>query len=80
MPIIQFLDGERVDPETLRIIGVAFEMILIALRRADDGGFANETIAKKVIALARTGEQNPDLLCETVLNEFRERRLSKWPA
>ena len=32
MPITQFLNGERYDPETKRVLGVAFEMTCIALR------------------------------------------------
>jgi len=32
-------------------------------------------IAKRIIELAKTGELNPDLLCEAVLKEFREQRL-----
>jgi hypothetical protein len=32
MPIRQFLDDERFDPETTRIMGVAFEMARVALK------------------------------------------------
>jgi hypothetical protein len=32
MPISQFLDGRNVDPETRRVVGVAFELTLAALR------------------------------------------------
>jgi hypothetical protein len=32
-------------------------------------------IAKRIIELAKAGERNPDLLCEGVLKEFRERQL-----
>jgi hypothetical protein len=32
-------------------------------------------IAKRVIALAKAGEYNPELLCKAVLKEFREQRL-----
>jgi hypothetical protein len=28
-------------------------------------------IARRIIELAKAGEQNPDLLCESVLKEFR---------
>jgi hypothetical protein len=41
-----------------------------SLRLEDD--FANGMIAKQLIEIAKTGERNPDLLCEAVLKEFRE--------
>jgi hypothetical protein len=40
-----------------------------------EANLANEMIAKRIIELAKTGELNPDLLCEAVLKEFREQRL-----
>jgi hypothetical protein len=35
MPIRPFLDGHKFDPETIRIMGLAFEMAREALRLAD---------------------------------------------
>ena len=35
MPIRPFLNGERFDPEALRILGVAFAQVAIALRIGD---------------------------------------------
>jgi hypothetical protein len=48
-------------------------MARIALGVADRTDPINEIIAKRVIELASAGERNPDLLCEGVLKEFRER-------
>jgi hypothetical protein len=39
----------------------------------DRGDIANELIAKRIIELAKAGERNPDLLCESTVKEFRER-------
>jgi hypothetical protein len=39
---------------------------------ADRGDIANELIAKRIIELAKTGERNPDLLCESAVKEFRQ--------
>jgi hypothetical protein len=75
MPITQFLGNSKFDPETRRIMGVAFEMARVALNVADRGDFANEVIAKRIIELAKAGELNPDVLCEGVVKEFREQRL-----
>ena len=37
MPITQFLDSSKFDPETNRVMGVAFEMALAALQFGDQG-------------------------------------------
>ena len=75
MPIAEFLDGHNPDPETKRVMGIAFEMARVALRLAGRGDLANEIIARRIIELARAGERDPDLLCEGVLKQFREQRL-----
>jgi len=72
MPIAQFLDGSEFDPKTKQVIGVAFEMAREALQLGDERNLANERIAKRIIELAKTGELNSDLLCESVLREFRQ--------
>jgi hypothetical protein len=74
MPITPFLNDTKFDPEAKRVLSVAFEMARVALRLADRGDLTNEIIAKRIIELAKAGERNPDLLCEGVLKEFRERR------
>jgi hypothetical protein len=73
MPISQFLGNSKFDPETKRIIGLAFEMTRLALGVPDRGDIANELIAKRIIELAKAGERNPDLLCESAVKEFRKR-------
>jgi hypothetical protein len=65
MPISQFLGNSKFDPETKRIMGLAFEMTRLALGVPDRGDIANELIAKRIIELAKAGERNPDLLCES---------------
>jgi hypothetical protein len=35
-------------------------------------GLADEAIANKIIEIAKTGERNPDLLCEHALKEIRQ--------
>lgn len=75
MPITEFLDGHKFDPETRRVMGVAFEIARAALRLEDRGDLTNQMLAKRIIELAKAGESNPDLLCEAALKEFREQRL-----
>jgi hypothetical protein len=63
MPITPFRNGERFDPETTRVLGVALEMVCIA-RTGDCDDDIKQAIATKLIALAKAGERNPDILCE----------------
>jgi hypothetical protein len=72
MPLTQFLNGHRFDPETRRILGVAFEQVCIALRIGDCDDNVKQAIANKIIELAKTGERNPDLLCERALEDIRQ--------
>ena len=72
MPIRAYLDGHRFDPETTRLMGIAFEMALVALQRTD--GIVNPTrdaVAKKIIELAKAGERDPEHLCDAALQALR---------
>ena len=71
MPITPFLNGARFDPEDKRVLGVAFEMVCIALRIGDSDDGVKQAIATKIIELAKSGERNPDTLCELALNDIR---------
>ena len=68
MAIRLHLDGEKFDPETIRVMGLAFEMALVALRLADRGDLANDVLARKIMDLAKAGERDPERLCEGVLH------------
>jgi hypothetical protein len=71
MPITPFLNGERFDPETRRILGVALELVCIVVRTGDCADDVKRAIADKLIALAKTGERNPEVLCDKVLRDIR---------
>ena len=70
MPIRSHLNGQSFDPETIRVMGLAYEMALIALRLTDRGDIANDVVAHKIIELAKTGERNPEQMCEAVLQRW----------
>jgi hypothetical protein len=74
MPITPFLDSHNFDPETRRVMGIAFEMARVALRLSDRTDLINEIIARSIIELAKAGQRDPDLLCEGALRSFREQR------
>ena len=71
MPITPYLNGVRFDLETRRILGVAVEIVCIALRTGDCDEDVKQAIATKLIELAKAGERNPDIMCERVLEEIR---------
>jgi hypothetical protein len=72
MPIRHFINGQRFDEETLRILGVTFELVCAALRSGpSDYDDVKQAIADKVIEFAKAGERNPDILCERVLEDIR---------
>jgi hypothetical protein len=54
VPIRPHLSGQRFDAETIRVMGLAFEMALVALRLADRGDLANDILAQKIMALAKS--------------------------
>ena len=70
MPIRIYLNGERLDPETRRILGLAFKMVCIALRAEGSDDFVKQAIANKINELAKAGERNPHLLCEQALKDI----------
>jgi hypothetical protein len=71
MPISSYLDGEQFDPETRRIMGLAFDLTRAALRISNQDDIAPEIIAKKVIELAKGGERDPERLCDYALANLR---------
>jgi hypothetical protein len=70
MPIAEFFGERRFDPETRRIMGLAFE----TARRSMRDHFSDQIIAERIIALATTGERDPNRLCELALKALRERQ------
>ena len=72
MPIRQYLNGERFDPETKRVVGVALEVARAALRAEERGDGTDAIIAKHIIELAQAGERDADRLCDYALAKLRE--------
>ena len=71
MPIRPYLNGIAFDPETIEVLGAAFERALQSLRLADRSDLATELLAKKMIEVAQQGERDPERLCERTLQGFR---------
>jgi hypothetical protein len=75
MPITPFLNGRKFDAETRRVLGVAFEIVCVALRTGDCDDDVKQCIASQIIELASDGERNPDVLCERALKLIRGERI-----
>src|SRR5215510_6441255 len=67
MPIRPYLDGHTFDPETVRLLGIAFEITRAALKIGVENEPAREAVARMLIELAEQGERDPDRLSEEVL-------------
>jgi hypothetical protein len=78
MPITQFLGNSKFDPETTRLMGIAFEMARAALRAPHRVHLTDEAIAARIIEFAKSGERNVDVLCEAALNVTPRVASSSW--
>jgi hypothetical protein len=69
MPIRAYLDSShKFDGETIRQMGIAFEMALASLRATPDWNDPiRAAFAQCIIALAKAGERDPELLCDGAL-------------
>ena len=68
MPMRQHLQGHGFDPETARLLGLAFEIALVALQHADRVvSLTRDAVAQKIIELAKAGERDPGRLCDPTL-------------
>jgi hypothetical protein len=68
MPIRIYLSKDhKFDAETVRVLGVAFEITRTALELDGHNELAHQVVAAKIIELASLGERDPDRLAEQVL-------------
>jgi hypothetical protein len=66
-----FLHDHWFDDETVRLMGIAFELALASLRstlhHADP---VREVFARKIIALVQAGERDPERLCDGAVKDL----------
>jgi DNA-directed RNA polymerase subunit H (RpoH/RPB5) len=71
MPIYGLVRQEAVfSPEEVSAITKAFEAALQSLGLVNRADPVAETVARKIIDLARMGERDPDRLCDQVLMTY----------
>jgi hypothetical protein len=66
------LETTAFDPEAIHIIVAAFEDVLCELRLTDRNSPAVEVVAKRIIAFAQQGENDPVNLRDLVLKSIRK--------
>jgi hypothetical protein len=69
MSLRTYLDDQSFDAETVRLMGVAFEIALATLRPPDSDPL-REAVAWKIIELAKAGERDPERLCDGALKDL----------
>ena len=71
MSIRSYVSDVQLDLETQRVLGLAIELTCLALRTGDCADDVKQAIAAKIIELAKSGERDPDTLCEQALRQIR---------
>ena len=67
-----FVHEAEFEPELLASMGIAFAAACEALGLAEKPDKVTEVVARRVIALARSGEHDPERLKAAVLETFRQ--------
>jgi hypothetical protein len=76
MLIHPFVKGASFDPEHVKAMGGAFDGVIRQLDDMGQSSIAREVIAEQIIALAKSGERDPDKLCELAMDALGVRRLA----
>ena len=62
-----FLNGARFDPRHVKALSQAFDKVTEALDGEGQSRVVRELVATKIIAIAMTGERDPNKLCNRTL-------------
>jgi hypothetical protein len=77
VPIRSYIKEGAFGPEVVAAMAAAFEDVCKTVEASGRSDLARETIAIKIIELARAGEADPVVLREMALSEFGLSRLTK---
>jgi hypothetical protein len=64
VPIRIYLKSREFDAESIRVMGIALECARSALHVFPSDEVLSEAVAARIIELARTGEHDPEKLCD----------------
>jgi hypothetical protein len=70
MPFDQLLEGCSFDKETIVVITEAFEAACRDLRLTDRRDPITETLARKIIEAAQTGERDPNVIRQQAIDNL----------
>jgi len=65
--VVALFEKVAFDPETISILEIAYESARKSLHDKGQPALVQEIIAQRIIAAAKTGERNPERLCEAAL-------------
>jgi hypothetical protein len=65
--VVPLFEKTDIDPETVNVLALAYEKARKSLHDKGQPALVQEIIAARIIAAAKTGERDPDRLCETAL-------------
>jgi hypothetical protein len=71
MPIRPYLQGQAFDPDTVRIMGLAFENACNELGIVANHDAVTKIVARTVIDMAQRGYRDEESLTAAVMQEFR---------
>jgi hypothetical protein len=71
MPIRPYLQGQAFDPDTIRVMGVAFENACKELGIVANHDAVTKIVARTVIDMAQRGYRDEKSLTTAVMQEFR---------
>ena len=70
-----FLKGASFDAEHVKAMGTAFDSVIRELHdNGKQSSVVRKAIAERIIALAKSGERDPDKLCEHAMDALGVRR------
>ena len=64
---MRYLQGQAFDPETIHIMGLAYDKAKRHLHDTGQPELVQEVIAERIIYIAGTGERDPDQLAKRAL-------------
>ena len=68
-PIDDYLGGATYDPEAVKCMSAALDLVLRELHDKGQPKVVREVLAKRIVELAAIGERDVKQLCKTVLSE-----------
>jgi hypothetical protein len=74
MPIRPYLQDTTFDPEHVKAMEKAFDCVIRELHDSGQSSVVQEVIAERIIAAAKTGERDPDKLCQLAMDALGVRR------